>query len=324
MPPRIPIRVEAIDFATPRAATRPGVLSAVGIMSIILASTSLLFSGGAVFVVMIDNAIRSSAPAMAGAYSTTSYTIVEPAGPAVVIPDRMTPAARQIVISTLQRRQDLSEKRAHQLDLLLIKGGDGMFTFADDAMTPQNVLSSVTNSGQLPGFGGEPGNTFFVLTTGRIELADDHAVFSPTRGEPVRVYESPEAAAAAAAPPPSTMPAFTLPAMPPPASKPLLLGYATVMLVNAVLAVVLFVGGILILRDSRSGRRFHLTYAIAKLLITVGIGITMTMLYTAATGILFSIGGVLYPVALLLVFWTPEVRRYYGNDSGQWPVVGGQ
>jgi hypothetical protein len=110
------------------------------------------------------------------------------------------------------------------------------------------------------------------------------------------------------------MPAFTVPAMPPPASRQLMLGYGSLMLINMLLAVVLFIGGILVLRDSRLGRRFHLGYAIAKLPVTAGIGVASATLYTATTGILLSIFGVLYPAALLLVFWMPEVRAYYRKD----------
>src|SRR5262249_15956976 len=103
--------------------------------------------------------------------------------------ERMPLARRTAVIATFEQVQTLSQPRPEMFDQLLCDIGDDLFPFSAEQMNSQRIRGVITKSGQYPAAGATPGNDYFVLTTGRIELADDHALFSPTSGEATsRVY----------------------------------------------------------------------------------------------------------------------------------------
>jgi hypothetical protein len=113
-----------------------------------------------------------------------------------------------------------------------------------------------------------------------------------------------------------------------PLSMMLVLGEAAASLA---LAILLLVAGILVLRQSPTGRRLHLIYAGVKLPLAIagGIGIVwlaagMANTFNSGTGgppgappqaigwgIALAVGGAIYPLALLIALNTRGVRDYY-------------
>jgi hypothetical protein len=98
------------------------------------------------------------------------------------------------------------------------------------------------------------------------------------------------------------------------------------------LAVLLLVAGMMVLRQSPSGRRLHLIYALVKLPLAIAGGIGLVWLATGMAntfgpggasaagttpreaigwGIALAIGGAIYPIALLIALNTRGVRDYY-------------
>src|SRR5450432_2803042 len=177
-----PIRVETISYQAPEPG-RPGILTAVGVMSIVIASLSMMTScGGVVNMIMMQFIPRG------GFVPTTSPATLPapiPVAPAATMPTEQ----RRIVVSVFNSQVALSPRRQKMLDMLLVQAGSDMFYGSE--ISQEDVKKSISETGRLPGANDQPGNDYFVLGTGRIELADDVAVFSPTRGESVRVYRNP-------------------------------------------------------------------------------------------------------------------------------------
>jgi hypothetical protein len=313
----MPMPVEPMYYATPMGSSRPGGLGGMAIVSILIGSFSILIS---IFGLLIApsartlTAVAAPAPATPGGaavYSGPTGFEHEPEEAPIVVPDRMTPPQRQVIAAALQRRQTFSAQRAHVLDLLLAKGGDEIFSFDAAGMTPQNILGAVSNAGEFRTTGDRPGNTYFVFETGRLELADDHAVFAPTQGDAIRVYESPDAPKAAAPAAPATI-VYT-PPPPPPPPPGWMMGYGIAVLGNVLAGVWLVICAVLVLRRSPLGRRCHLIYAAAKIVTSIALALTIAELFSPTFGLVVGLVGIAYPLIVLLVFNTPGVRTYYGT-----------
>ena len=234
------------------------------------------------------------------------------------------------------------------LDKLLAECGQDVLPFDPAGLTPQKVAGIVNDSGELPGVAGKRGNTYYVVSTGRIEVADTHAVFSPTRGEKIRVAADeieidpamPPAGAPAA--PPTVGGTVTTTVTPWGTSATSAATMRTYMitngigtLVNFVLALLLMTAGIMVLMNSQRGRRMHLIWAWLKLPAAIGLALvnwlimkdTMSALATSGTPLpaimtsmfaTFSvvIGLVLacaYPVVLLFVMRSKTINDYYSS-----------
>jgi hypothetical protein len=311
----MPMPVEPMYYATPMGSSRPGGLAGMAIVSILIGSFSILLSIFGLLIAPTARALTAvPAPATPGGgaavYSgPTGFEDDESEEAPITIPDRMTPPQRQVIAAALQRRQGFSPRRAHMLDLLLAKGGDEIFSFDAAGMTPQNVIGAVSNAGEFQTTGDRPGNTFFVFETGRLELADDHAVFAPTHGDAIRVYESADAPKAAA--PATTAPMLFMPPPPPPPPPGWMMGYGIAVLGNVLAAVWLVICAVLVLRRSPLGRRCHLIYAAAKILTSIALALTIAELFNPTAGLVVGLVGIVYPLIVLVVFNTPGVRTYY-------------
>jgi hypothetical protein len=203
-----------------------------------------------------------------------------------------------------------------------------MFVFSEANFTEASIASSISHAGQLPGTDIGPGNSYFVLPTGRVELADDHAVFSPTRGRAVRVYRDPRAQSGSAGQPtsqaafPTTTFTFNAPL------RRFRLFNGILAIVHLLLAGILLVAGILVLRGHGVSRKLHLWWAVLKIPTAIGAGIVsgiMMRSMMAASGApampvgvfvgVISVAGLgvacIYPIALLIVMNTSAVKQFY-------------
>jgi hypothetical protein len=315
---------------------RPAILTAIGIISIVVASLSLITG----CITGLYGAILRSMPipVMPTTMPATSPTVSVYGGPAAyspaaqagAAPELMKPNSRVMVIAAMNRLSPMSDERQQMLDQLLKEAGDGIFPFSEQNFTPARLAGSISASGRLPGADDEhPGNTYFVIANGRIEVADDHAVFMPSRAgdlSTVRVYRKDDSAQAAAAntPPPVTFKIFSAPAW-------VVRGFFLSLLFNVLLAMLLMTAGILTLRDSRKARRLHLTFALLKFG-AIALAVYASWHYADAFLAAMSQAGAqanaagpflamvsaapaaiacIYPLALLVALNTRSVRAYY-------------
>jgi hypothetical protein len=136
-------------------------------------------------------AVRAAQRQAAFQYSVTSspssHIVNEYAAASAVTPivdERgMDIAARQTIIGILAERRPLSDARRRQLHALLAKAGQDMFPSSGGGISPAMVRQSITDSGQLPSASDSNPNAgpdYFVIATGKIEVADDRAHFQPS------------------------------------------------------------------------------------------------------------------------------------------------
>ncbi len=178
--------MSAAAMAMLQAAARPGVITFVGVCSIVVAVISLLTSLGAAVtdLGLVMDAYNSA--------STRTPAVVLPTVPMPVLvntggtPERIPTnglgwADRQSFEDGLQRVRTLTVGQVSQLDELLAENGKKLA--GNMPVLPDQLATSVTGSGRHE-MAGTYGSDYFVLPTGRLELAEDRAVFFPTNGEP--------------------------------------------------------------------------------------------------------------------------------------------
>jgi len=217
--PLAPLNALPLDYVPPSYNARPGLVTAIGVMSIVVAVISGFASFGyglGGFLLWMTSQIKvpattsttvkttpvaggmssfsvttSNSPLSVNTASGASAAIAPPALRLVVGPHGLEEPQRRTVVLTFRQSSTLSDQRAKMLDSLLADSGQDLFTFGASGMTAANVAASVSDSGQVHKLSGEAGPDYFVLGTGRLELYDDHAVFMPSDGrEPVRVSEA--------------------------------------------------------------------------------------------------------------------------------------
>src|SRR5688572_3609967 len=162
-PPTAPIPVAPLQWpeAPPVRRGKPGLVTAMGIMSIIVAC----LSGFANFVltfVAIGMLAASRGPAVWT--PPTPQVQVAPVGPggetAIVGGVEIDPSqsedgihdenVRPMVIAGMTRARALDESRRKQLDLLLRVAGRSIFPFISPGTQPQTIRANVSDSGRLP------------------------------------------------------------------------------------------------------------------------------------------------------------------------------
>jgi hypothetical protein len=323
----------------PRLPSRPGILTALGVVSIVLACLMVVSNCGSIISVMVltattraMNLVMTSAAA-AQAQAARDAQNADGAG---VKPRGLSEQQQAIVVAGLSRVHPLSPSRAKILRKLLAEDGQDMFPMDASHLTPGTVAAGVSQSGQLPGVGNKLGNDYYVIGNGRMELADDHAVFAPTDGgEVVRVYDGTmtiavdeqdiQPAGAAVTTMPTTMPAINAPTI---SNRAIMLSVLDAV-VSCILAIFLFICGLFVLRDSMAARRMHIGWAIVKTALAAlgGFSVWMMisdlasnnpggadMLMAAMMSVLAVAVALIYPIAVLIVMNARSVRDYYSKS----------
>ena len=171
-PPAMPM-LATLNYSTPSRAGRPGVLTAVGVLSIIFGGLGTLSGLGSVMsgYLMLKTPGMFAMPAAtagAAAAGAAAGTIKFGQLPmdAANAPDQFDAAQRTVAIDGLSRVRPLSPRRREHLELLLAKAGDSVFPFVDAKTNPQKVSENVTQSAP-PGAASD----WFVVGSGRINVA---------------------------------------------------------------------------------------------------------------------------------------------------------
>ena len=275
---------------------RPGIITAMGIMSIIVACMAAIANLIITFM-SFGMLMGSRGPAtFAAPMPPPPVNVTGPNGATAVVGGiQIDPTQsedgihdetlRPMVISGMTRARSLDEGRRKQLDLLLIVAGRSVFPFISQTTTPQTIRANVSDSGRLPSAAaGKKGPDYYIVGTGRVEVYDTHAIFRPD-GSPnvVSVTAPTEDSSSSTNDPnaPGLPPAGApqpIPAAPPPAPVPNPMASihptaATLSMIEGILsgalAVYLLIIGIMTLRDSRRGGKLHWVYVGLKIPLVV-------------------------------------------------------
>jgi hypothetical protein len=374
-----------LEYSVPLQSGRPGIVTAIGVMSIVVACLTglaclwwVLMSLG--FLMMSTVRMPVIPP------PATNPSSVVPAGGSVTVggiamqsvddSDGLAPAPRKVTSDLLARMGSLDATRQKHVDLLLAVAGQKMFPSPGGPLTTQSIRRNISDFGVIPSSTGGKGTVFFVIGTGRIEVYDDHAIFRPDGSSDVVSASAPadsdNSSSAAPLPPkappnanwnsswvtsggkttvtttvngrtstttysgapPKTVTPMPFPFKINPIPAGMLLGESVLSLG---LAIYLLVAGIMVLRNSLSGRKLHWIYVAIKIpLVILAIAASvwmwseffnsMSSAISSSSGaapkasfgsviIIWAIvGGVIalaYPVALIFALSSRTVRDYY-------------
>jgi hypothetical protein len=335
-PPPIPVPVATLAYAPPPRDSRPGILTAVAVMSIVLGSLSALYSVGSLFsaigmLVMSKISTTTAIQATPGVSSgpvkvvTVDGVQIDPAGS----PDAMGESQRQLVIDALASVRPINTQHRKDLDLLLENSGQKMFPFVKDSTTNDEIANKVfaTNAATRT-------IDSFDIGTGTIRITDGLAMFRPAgKGEVVVASVGQTPTTGPGAMPPITPFVFRVN---PIASILSICENA----VSALLAVMLLVAGILLLRNSPGFWRPHWWFVWLKIPLAIVAGVASWMTYTSMMSsfastpagpaassatlsafmiiptIIWACFSMAYPVALIFVLSSRAAKSYYAALRG--------
>jgi hypothetical protein len=191
-----PMRVLPLGPGYP--ARRPGIISGIGVMSIIVASISILASllTGCQSLMYQRIAMMSrtmNKPPMvvaSGGAMPVQAAQATPQGNADVGKSEfttgvhgLTPDNRAVVAQVLSEKRPMGPQRLRQLDAFLADQGQTAFPTGGDALTPTGVKASVTGDSEYAGGGDDdPGHTDFVTAWGTLKIYDSKTSFANGSG----------------------------------------------------------------------------------------------------------------------------------------------
>ncbi len=337
-PPVPPMPVQMLDYGTPPPAGRPGLLTTVGILSIVF---SVFYGLSAVGTVMTTFMYYSMSQTMS-AISTPPPAI--PTGvPATVVAtprpapgDEMAEADQKTLLAALDQTRALDPADQAAVGTLLQQIGWKVAGHPPGgAATPEALQRLISQSGAT-----FDGGTFYGLPGGRLEVADGSAMFTATDKSVTTTGAGVTA---------TTRPAVAVPALAMPISINFNIstGTLTLSLIDAALrfglAVWLLVAGIKVLSNSPGGRRWHLRWAWVKLpllLLSAAAAwwITSSMFngifksvptgpstpppmaalgssFALMTAVVYAVIAAIYPVTVLILMNLNTARVFYTPDG---------
>lgn len=239
---------------------RPGPVTTIGVMSIVLA---VLQAGAAIMVAFMGFAIwiASVAPTP-GQYPQSPASIEN-------YPDGLQMHLAAQLSNNFKQLASLSPKRRDSLDALFRHSGRDVVPTVIGA---RQVTTADAKRLLLSHTKTSDGHDALMVPAGRIELSDTEATFEPQGSTEIVTVQTAEMSifntAPAATPAPTTLPAATTP------PKIVLrdwqfLSWYGGSAVSALLSILLLIAGILTLRGNKGGRRSHLWWAWMKLPVAV-------------------------------------------------------
>ena len=192
-PAAIPVAALAYSLPTTGGvAPRPGLLTALGVTSIVGSlATALTCVGLIAFAAVIYIVAKGADLAIAQqARQAPPPSYLLPAGRPVVRPiagpDGFADPQRAAVVGAIESIHPLRPPRRAQLDMILARAGKKILpATAGQNLTADAVREAVSDHGEL--FSGNrkaPPPEYFTTASGRLELYDERAVFYPGDGSP--------------------------------------------------------------------------------------------------------------------------------------------
>jgi hypothetical protein len=198
---------------------RPGIITAVAILSITIGSLGMITSGlsalygslfffvarqTAAFANMTPPATVTAPQPVVSTGDSPVQAAVDDNGEPVVADRGLDASRRKIIVDVFASQRPLSDLRRRQLHALLANAGQDMFLSSGGAIDAAVIRQAISQSGELPPASAADtaaGPDYFVVPTGRIEISDDRAVFEPAdhSQETIRVCAPSPATSAAAA-----------------------------------------------------------------------------------------------------------------------------
>jgi hypothetical protein len=179
LPPPVPVPVQTLTYSASSKGGRPGVITAIGVIAIVVACLSGITSFltcmyGAVFFTFMP--MWASAAAAGGPGSASGP------GTAAVAADRVAAGEVSVAVNTLQSVLELDGRRVRELDNLLRLHGRDVLGKPDngDDPTPGPITDAWLResvSAAHPAAGSEA-VAWFSNAQGRVEIFPDHAVFT--------------------------------------------------------------------------------------------------------------------------------------------------
>ena len=177
VPPQIPLPVQPVDYAAPNFNSRPGILIAVGIISVVLGCFGVLASAGGAFMSLGFMMLGAMPPA---AFAPSSGTVTLKTGNGnttvtggmIVVQeeDGLDEALCRQVANVMGRKRELNDHRDTQLRALLAQAGKKIFPGDPQSLNPATIRANISESGTIPGVNEGGGSTYFIVGTGRIEV----------------------------------------------------------------------------------------------------------------------------------------------------------
>jgi hypothetical protein len=196
--PPPPVPALPLGYAYDDSSQRPGIITAIGVISIIVGSLSIVGSGlsglygfGMMMVAQVSQAMATAsanAPAPAATGPATSPTMDAGVEPPVDPAMGLDADARGVIVNVVAGLSNLNADRQKQLDTLLAYRGARVFAFANQPVTVKGVQARITKYGTMPSpDASKPGADFFLTAWGTVEIYDDHAVFRSEGSEPFSI-----------------------------------------------------------------------------------------------------------------------------------------
>jgi hypothetical protein len=157
--------------------SRPGILTAVGVVSIIIAALSMIADCAGLSFANLVSQIATAATQVSALNAAPPPLPVPAANAEYVAPDGLSAEQRRVVIAGLVQARAISDVRQRQIDGLLADVGQQVIQLSADNLTTDRVASYVTEVRNLPSASGGPADDLFILGSGRLQVSDEMAVF---------------------------------------------------------------------------------------------------------------------------------------------------
>jgi hypothetical protein len=310
--PQRGIAVPSLAYSTPGVRSRPGLLTAIGVMSIVIAALSVLASlmvgtqALAFYFMVAQASARGAAPPRPAASARAAAVLAPatlPATTPTTAPVSTTALTAAEVQAVVQKVQAAAGNGLNAAQVATLQSA--LQDPAQELVSPGTAWSAVV------GVDVQAGNAFIHLSGGWIQLDGKGRVLSQfSTINPLANFKIPQAA---------------------------ILTVGIEAAVSVLLAVLLLVAGILVFRRSPVSLRLHRIYAWAKLPAALAGAVGVGWMYSSFVGAftpraaqgqsaesvvfwMWAVGAAVlscaYPVGLLIALRSRQVRAYYNSISG--------
>lgn len=177
------------SYAQSSVASRPGAVTAIGVISIILASIALITNVVSGIFGLTSITTTKVQQIVVNRQDVDRYPLVAPQSASA--PDAMSDEEAFTVAAGLSRVKLLTPARMEHVKTLARVHGKTMFPFTSGNVSAARVAGNVSDSGEVLGGGGARTN-YYVLGEGRLEVSDTQATFRADDGKTYRSTDPPQ------------------------------------------------------------------------------------------------------------------------------------